>query len=65
MKIKAYVESFNICSQMCACDPDKLRAHQLILRGAMEFVWGENIFLKLFKKSMSREPNFGVQKYFF
>ena len=31
----------------------------------MEFLWGRNIFLKLFNKPMQRERNFGGKKYFF
>ena len=46
-KTKAYVESLNICSQLCACDPCNLGTHQLILGGgggAMEFIWCKNNF---------------------
>ena len=58
VKTKAYVESLKICSQISACDPCNLGTHQLILKGggggggAMEFIWGENIFLKFFNKPM-------------
>ena len=49
VKTKAYVESLNICSQMCACDPCNLGTHQLIFGGggAMEFIWDENIFSEI------------------
>ena len=53
VKTKAYVESLKICSQICARDPCNLGTHQLILKGGgMEFIWGENIFLKFFNKPM-------------
>ena len=46
MKTKEYVESLKICSQIYACDPCNLEAHQLILNGGGgEFIYGIYIYI--------------------
>ena len=45
VKTNAYVESLNICSQMCACDPCNLGTHQLIFGGGgLWNLYGVRIF---------------------